>query len=287
MFDRKNAYGVAPAPGKKNAGKEAVAFGNTIRDYRLKAQMDQEQVGRACGLTANTVSNWERGVSRPDLALIPKLCEVLGMPLEVFFGLPSASTLSRTERQIVRDYRLMSEPNRTQLVKMIDAILESQRATRREALRKSYMHLPCHEVGLSAGFGGPMDEEPETHTAFVRVSRKAQHADAIFPVNGRSMEPDYPDGSMVFVQRVAADELTYGDTIACVVAGTPFVKIYEKDGLYSLNHNYKPMRICDDDNMRLIGRVLGPVAEEDLPSKDETDELFEAFADELSDVCGR
>ena len=132
-----------------------------------------------------------------------------------------------------------------------------------------------------------MDEEPETHPVFVRISRRAQHADEIFPVNGRSMEPDYPDGSMVFVQRAMADELVCGDIIACIVAGTPFVKIYEKDGLYSINHNYKPMHICDDDNMRLIGRVLGPVPEEDLPSGTETDELLEAFADELSDERGR
>ena len=123
---------------RKGADRTGIAFGSTIRDYRLKAQMDQEQVGRACGLTANTVSNWERGVSRPDLAVVPALCDVLGIPLEVFFGMPSTSTLTGTERHIVEDYRRMTAPNKVQLVKVIDAMMESQEETRRDGYRKNY-----------------------------------------------------------------------------------------------------------------------------------------------------
>ena len=96
------------------------------------------------------------------------------------------------------------------------------------------------------------------------------------------MEPTFPDGSMVFVERTTPDELSYGDTVACIVAGTPYVKIYEKDGLHSINPKYKPMHISDDDNMRLIGRVVGLVPEEDLASEAETAELLEVFADELN-----
>lgn len=267
---------------RKGADRTGIAFGSTIRDYRLKAQMDQEQVGRACGLTANTVSNWERGVSRPDLAVVPALCDVLGIPLEVFFGMPSTSTLTGTESHIVEDYRRMTAPNKVQLVKVIDAMMESQEETRRDGYRKNYMHLLGHDSGLAAGFGAPLDEEPDTYPVFVRISRDAMRSDDIFPVNGQSMEPIFPDGSMVFVERVNADDLSYGDIIACIVAGTPYVKIYEKDGLHSINPKYKTIRVGDDDNMRLIGRVVGPVPEEDLASREDTEELLEIFADELN-----
>lgn len=282
MASKQDERSIVPFPGKKGVDKTDIAFGSTIRDYRLKAQMDQETVGRACGLTANTVSNWERGVSRPDLALVPRLCQVLNMPLEVFFSMPGASTLSRSERLIIEDYRRMTEPNQTQLVKIIDAILESQEETRREGYRKTYMYLIGHDSGLAAGFGAPLDEEPDTFPIFVRISREAMRSDDIFPVNGQSMEPTFPDGSMVFVERTTPDELSYGDTVACIVAGTPYVKIYERDGLHSINPKYKPIRISDDDNMRLIGRVVGLVPEGDLASKTETAELLEVFADELN-----
>ena len=112
---------------------------------------------------------------------------------------------------------------------------------------------------------------------FVRMSREACRADDVFPVNGHSMESDYPDGSMVFVERVEIDDLSCGDVIACIAAGTPYVKIYEKDGLHSINPEYSVIRVTDDDNVHIIGRVLGLVPGDAIASKEETAELLEIF----------
>ena len=114
------------------------------------------------------------------------------------------------------------------------------------------------------------------------MSREACRADDVFPVNGHSMEPDYPDGSMVFVERAKIDDLSYGDVIACIAAGTPYVKIYDRDGLHSINPDYSVISVSDDDNMRLIGRVVGLVDPEDIASDAEAQELMEVFADELN-----
>ena len=65
------------------------------------------------------------------------------------------------------------------------------------------------------------------------------------------------------------------------MAGTPYVKIYEKDGLHSINPKYSVIGVTDDDNMRLIGRVVGLVDPDDMASEAETKELMEVFADEL------
>ena len=65
--------------------------------------------------------------------------------------------------------------------------------------------------------------------------------------------------------------------IACSAAGTPYVKIYEKDGLHSINPEYSVIRVTDDDNVHLIGRVLGLVPEGAIASKEETAELLEIF----------
>ena len=256
-------------------------YGSVIREYRLQANMEQEELARICGLTGNSVSNWERGVSRPDLNLIPTLCEVLGMPLEIFFGMPLRNSLSNEDKALLADYHELTPPNRRQLHKTLRAILESQEETRLENYKKAFTFLRGHESGLAAGFGTPLDGETETFPVFVRVSRDACRSDDVFPVNGRSMEPKYPDGSMVFVQRVDPNMLTYGDVIACIAAGTPYVKIYEKDGLHSINPDYSVIHISDDDNFRLIGRVLGLVPEEDLATPEEAAELTKLFADEL------
>ena len=39
--------------------------------------------------------------------------------------------------------------------------------------------------------------------------------------------------------------------------------------------------VTEDDNMRLIGRVVGLVDPDDMASEAETKELMEVFADEL------
>ena len=232
-------------------------------------------------MTGNAISNWERDVARPDASLVPTLCNLLNIPLYDFFGMENPNPYSSDEKALVADYRYMTDPNKRQLRSIVSAIIDSQDETRRENYRKNFCHLVGHDAGLAAGFGGPLDEEPEAYPVFVRISREACRSDDVFPVNGQSMEPDYPDGSMVFVERVDAFDLEYGDIIACIVAGTPYVKIYEKDGLHSINPKYSVIGVTDDDNMRLIGRVVGLVDPDDMASEAETKELMEVFADEL------
>lgn len=278
---KKDSGNIVQFPEQKAGRKPSIAFGSIIRDYRTRAKLEQEQVGRACGLTGNSISNWERGVSRPDLALVPTLCKVLGMPIEAFFGLPSSNTLDGNEKSIIEEYRSLTHPNKTQLLKMLDALVESQEAARRGNYRKGFCPLTGHDSGLAAGFGAPLDGAPDEYTVFVRVSREACRSDDVFPVNGQSMEPDYPDGSSVFVERTNAENISYGEVVACIVAGTPYIKIYEEDGLHSINPAYEPIIVSDDDDARIYGRVVGLVPEEDLATKAETAELMEIFADDL------
>ena len=282
MANKKKESGVVAFPVQKSSGKPRIRFGSILREYRLKAHLDQEQVGKACGVTGNAISNWERDVARPDVSLVPTLCNLLNIPLYDFFGMTNPNPYSEDEKALIADYRCMTNPNKRQLHSIVRAIVDSQEETRRENYRKNFCHLVGHDAGLAAGFGGPLDEEPDAYPVFVRVSRDARRADDVFPVNGQSMEPDYPDGSMVFVERVDASELAYGDVIACIVAGTPYVKIYERDGLHSINPDYSVISVSDDDNMRLIGRVVGLVDPEDIASDAEAQELMEVFSDELN-----
>lgn len=281
MADKKNETGIVQFPLKKNSGRPGIAFGKTLREFRLRAQLEQEQLGRACGVSGNTISNWERDVSRPDISMVPTLCRLLNMTLYSFYGMDDPNSFTNEEKGLMSDYRYMTEPNKRQLRKVAAAIIESQEETRKEGYRQNFCYLTGHDRGLAAGFGAPLDDEPDTYPIFVRISRDACRSDDIFPVNGQSMEPEYPDGSLVFVQHAEADELSFGDVIACIASGTPYVKIYEKDGLHSINPDYDVIHISDDDNMRLIGRVVGIVPEGDLATKEETEELLEIFAEEL------
>ena len=52
-------------------------LGSRVRTLRLQNKMTQAQLGDRLGVTDKAVSKWERDLSYPDIALFPKLAEVL------------------------------------------------------------------------------------------------------------------------------------------------------------------------------------------------------------------
>lgn len=60
-------------------------FGVYIRRKRQEAGMTQKALGDALFVAESTVSKWERGLSYPDVSLIPEVCRVLGISEHEFF----------------------------------------------------------------------------------------------------------------------------------------------------------------------------------------------------------
>ncbi len=54
-------------------------IGSRIAKFRKEKSMTQEDLANLMGVSSQAVSKWENDVSCPDIALIPKLCEVLGV----------------------------------------------------------------------------------------------------------------------------------------------------------------------------------------------------------------
>ena len=98
MAGKKIKTGDVQFPDKKAAGKSSITFGKILRKYRLQAALDQEQLGRACGVTGNAISNWERDVSRPDISMVPRLCKLLNMSLYAFFSMVDPDTYTSDEK---------------------------------------------------------------------------------------------------------------------------------------------------------------------------------------------
>ena len=102
---------------------------------------------------------------------------------------------------------------------------------------------------------------------------------------GPEREATYFLGSIVsFINEKGEQEIIDGQqriTSLFLLLRAIYVKIYEKDGLHSINPKYSVIGVTDDDNMRLIGRVVGLVDPDDMASEAEAKELMEVFADEL------
>ena len=60
-------------------------FGQRLRQIRRYKDFTQEQVAGVTGLSAEFISNIERGRNAPSFETIEKLAEVLETPIEAFF----------------------------------------------------------------------------------------------------------------------------------------------------------------------------------------------------------
>ena len=64
---------------KQRKTNEKMTLGAFIRSLRLQNGMTQAKLADKVGITDKAVSKWERDVSYPDVALFPKLADVLGV----------------------------------------------------------------------------------------------------------------------------------------------------------------------------------------------------------------
>ena len=86
------------------------------------------------------------------------------------------------------------------------------------------------------------------------------------------MEPEFKDNDLVLVQAIpSGPELQYGEIGAFIKGNEQFVKVYEEDGLRSLNPKYPFMNFSGtEDTVYIIGRVIGTVDQyKDLASQDD------------------
>lgn len=248
-----------------------------IHLYREKIGMEQKALAQAIGVSANAISNWENGRSRPDVNLLPAICETLRISFYDLFSLPAPNT-GNTERdqQLLDSFHKLNNGHKLAVEKMAQSLLYAQKLeNHREVRRLLLMDRP-----LAAGVGDPTEFEEASEPIFVYASGYANWADYVFKVNGDSMTPDFNDGEMVFVQSLPiGSHLNYGDIGAFIVGNEMYIKQYEKDGLHSLNPNYPVMRFGEEDSVYLIGRVLSTMDNSEIASQEDVDTYLELQAE--------
>ena len=211
-----------------------------IRHYREGLGVEQKALAAMVGVTANAVSNWEGGRARPDVNLLPNICEALRITLYQLYGLDDPSVKYTTvEDAFMENYRQLTPGHQYAVRAMAQNLLQVQQA---EGCRKIHK-LTRFEHQLAAGIGDPNEFEDSGTPIYVYDDSLTCRADCVFTVNGDSMEPDYPDGCMVLVKRISdSGELTPGDVGAFMIDNETYIKEYQPDGLHSLNPAYPVMR---------------------------------------------
>lgn len=72
-----------------------LTIGENIRNFRKKNDLTQEAFADRLGVTYQSVSRWENGVTYPDLELLPAISEALSVTVDELLGMPQAEKEKR------------------------------------------------------------------------------------------------------------------------------------------------------------------------------------------------
>lgn len=75
-------------------------IGNKIKQLRYEAKLTQEQLATKVGVSPQSVSKWETGLTLPDISMLPILAEVFGVTIDEIFDLATEQKLKRLENRL-------------------------------------------------------------------------------------------------------------------------------------------------------------------------------------------
>lgn len=245
-------------------------IGRQIKKFRKLRGLKQNELAEKLGITNKRLSSWERGSTQPNVQYIDQLCEALKISADDLFDLDfeAEKTFDYLEKHGSIDEGFKAYEEDQNLLKRFKALdREGQHFVRlvidRELDRVEKLanfpvkltQIPVYLLPASAGTGQFLDSDQYEMEDFPEsdVPREANFA---VRITGDSMEPDYPDGSVVFVQQ--SKFLLPGEVGVFILNNEAFIKYQDNAGdLASINKKYKPITIKEFDDFRVVGKVIG------------------------------
>ena len=249
-------------------------YGEIIRRRRTALGLNQAELAERVGVSRNTVAGWETNHSRPDLGTLPALCRALKISLNAFFGLEKKHTAE--ENRVLEVFSELEAQDRESILWQMEALRDrraEQRRMKEPVPIPKVVTLFRNELGAAAGFGAALGEA-QGEKMVLLADRDTERADEVITVCGRSMEPTFYDGDQVLVQHTK--ELLEGEIGIFLVDNEGYIKEYRKDGLHSHNPEFRTMTFHEDQSVRCLGRVIGKVKEEQIPTREQINRIAEA-----------
>ena len=234
-------------------------IGNQIKTFRKSAGFTQDELAKRLNTTKQTISRYEKGDRKANQDMLFELCDIFGVSIDDFFPSQNETLQSPTTSPIQTIYDQLHQPRQAKVLNYAERQLKEQRneeETRENEVSEviQLYSYDYYDHPASAGTGQYLND--------VRVERIELpvdiDADFVIPIKGDSMEPDYRDGDLVFIQ--TSVDLNDGVIGVFNYNGDAYIKqlVIDEDQAYlhSLNPAYKNMPITPETDFRIIGEVV-------------------------------
>lgn len=237
-------------------------LGSSIKEVRKSKKLTQKKLAELTGFKQNTISNHENGNRQLDEKDIRIYAQALEVSPQYLFDLakPSSIEITPTASPIQSIYDQLAPPGQRKVITYAEKLRDEQEKRRKAKINEvsekvvQLYGYDYYDHAASAGTGQYLND--------VRVERIELpvdvDADFVIPIKGDSMEPDYHDGDLVFIQ--TSVDLNDGVIGVFNYNGEAYIKQLvidtEQSYLHSLNPEYKDMPITPDTDFRIIGEVV-------------------------------
>lgn len=240
----------------------ALFIGQQIKLHRKRNGWSQVELAKILGVGKSTIANYEKGYRSPRQNTIFQLADVFNVSVDDLFPAINAETPSTSPVQAIYDQ--LTPPRQAKALTYLEKqLLEQNEEETKKNEVSEVIQLYVYDYydhAASAGTGQYLND--------VRVEQIELpidvDADFVIPIKGDSMEPDYHDGDLVFIQ--TSVDLNNGVIGVFNYNGEAYIKQLvidtEQAYLHSLNPKYKDMPITPETDFRIIGEVVGRYKEE-------------------------
>lgn len=246
-----------------------------LKEGRANAKLKQSEVAEKIGIKGNTLSNYENGVSEPDIDTFCALCDIYNIdPSQILneaYGLSVQGEefkIKPSEIDHLKKYRNLDPHGQETVSYILDRETERVTSLRKHEVRISELEnaAPSGDTQsprtriinyyyrlASAGTGQILFDMPPTKRIEIPDIPEYRKADYAIGVNGNSMEPTYYDGDTLLVEMT--DNIEIGEIGIFSVDNECYVKELGNAELISLNPNSANIPL--NETAHCMGRVIG------------------------------
>ena len=237
-------------------GNKQIMADNIKRLLSAKG-LNPRQLAIALDFKYTTVNDWVNAKTYPRIDKIEMLANFFNVSKSDLVENKNAETPTTSPVQAIYDQ--LTPPRQAKALTYLEKQLleQNEKETKINEVSEKVVQLygyDYYDHAASAGTGQYLND--------VRVERIELpvdiDADFVIPIKGDSMEPDYHDGDLVFIQ--TSVDLTDGVIGVFNYNGDAYIKqlVIDEDQAYlhSLNPEYKDMPITPDTDFRIIGEVV-------------------------------
>ena len=229
-----------------------------LKSLREMNKLTKAELSKKLNVPYSTYNNWEIDVHNPQIPDLCMLADYYNISVDSLIG--HNAKISEAETQILlQKYGELTENERRLINAMIDTIntLNNEKKLSDNNIVVPDViptrDIPLFSQSASAGLGVYL-ENADTEMLSISDIPEYRQANMAVRVNGDSMLPDYNDGDIVLVcQQPAVD---VGEIGIFIYNGEGYIKRLEKEGLVSLNPEYKTIKVDELGSFKTVGKVI-------------------------------